>query len=148
MIERSRWVFDTNALVSRLLVPSGIAARAVDVALAHGVLLFSEATLAELAEVLWRPKFDPYLDNAQRRQFFSLLAGVSQMVSTPHQLQACRDPKDDKFLDVALAGEARAIITGDKDLIALHPFHGIPIMTPADFITLLIQPATPTDRAE
>ena len=87
MIERSRWVFDTSALVSRLLVPSGTTARAVDVALAHGVLLFSEATLAELAEVLWRPNFDPYLDNAQRRQFFSLLAGGSR--SERRQVSRC-----------------------------------------------------------
>ncbi len=148
MIERRRWVVDTNTLVSRLLVPSGTAARAVDAALAQGVLLVSEATLAELAEVLWRTKFDPYLNDAQRRQFFSLLAGVSQVVATPHRLQACRDPKDDKFLDVALAGEAHAIITGDKDLRVLHPFHGIPIVTPAEFIalpTLLLAPAERTE---
>jgi putative PIN family toxin of toxin-antitoxin system len=147
MIERRRWVFDTNALVSRLLVPSGTAARAVDVALAQGVLLVSEATLAELTEVLWRPKFDPYLDDAQRRQFFSLLAGVSQVVATPHRIQACRDPKDDKFLDVALAGEAQAIITGDKDLRVLHPFHGIPIMTPAEFIAMPSPVIAPADRS-
>jgi putative PIN family toxin of toxin-antitoxin system len=140
MIERSRWVFDTNTLVSRLLVPSGTAARAVDLALAHGVLLVSEVTLAELAEVLWRPKFDPYLNEAQRRQFFSLLAGIAQDVATPHRIQACRDPKDDKFLDLALAGDAQAIITGDKDLLELHPFHAIPILTPAEFIQRPIPP--------
>lgn len=148
MIERSRWVFDTNTLVSRLLVPSGTAARAVDRALTHGVLLVSEATLAELADVLWRPKFDPYLDNTQRQQFFSLLSGVSQVVATPHRLQACRAPKDDKFLDVALAGDAQAIITGDKDLRVLHPFHGIPIMTPAEFIDTFLQRIPLAERTE
>lgn len=147
MIERRRWVFDTNTLISRLLVPSGTAARAVDMALAQGVMLVSDATLAELAVVLWRPRFDPYLDNTQRQQFFSLLAGVSQVVATPHRLQACRDPKDDKFLDVALAGEAQAIITGAKDLLVLNPFHGIPIMTPAEFIAMPIQTITPADRS-
>jgi len=53
------WVLDTNTLVSRLLVPSGTAAKAVDHALERGTLLVSEATLAELARVLDRSKFDP-----------------------------------------------------------------------------------------
>ena len=57
------------------------------------------------------------------------------MVTIHHHLHACRDPKDDKFLDVALAGGAHALITGDLDLLALHPFHGIPIVTPAEFLT-------------
>ena len=57
----SRWVLDTNTLISRLLVPTGVAGRAVDAALARGVLLVSDETLAELAEVLARPKFEPCL---------------------------------------------------------------------------------------
>jgi len=47
---------------------------------------------------------------------------------------ACRDPRDDKFLDIALAGDAAAIISGDRDLLVLNPWHGIPIVTPAAFI--------------
>ncbi|WP_281050638.1 hypothetical protein [Thauera sp. GDN1] len=47
---------------------------------------------------------------------------------------ACHDPRHDRFLELALAGEAAAIISGDKDLLVLNPWHGIPIMTPAAFI--------------
>lgn len=134
MIDQHNWVVDTNVLVSRLLAPHGVAARAVDKALACGVLLLSDATLSELVEVINRPKFDPYLRPEVRQRFIRLLGGVSRRVHITRTIHACRDPKDDKFLDVALAGGAKAIITGDQDLLALHPFHGIPIQTPATFL--------------
>jgi predicted nucleic acid-binding protein len=47
------------------------------------------------------------------------------------------DPKDDKFLEVAVAGEADVIVSGDEDLLVLHPFAGIPILPPADFLQML-----------
>jgi putative PIN family toxin of toxin-antitoxin system len=134
MTEQSLWVLDTNILISRLLVPGGVAARAVDHALARGILLVSEATLAELAEVLGRPKFDPYASREDRQRFIGLMGGVSRIVYVERKIQACRDPKDDKFLDVALAGGARAIVTGDRDLLALNPFHDVPIISPAEFL--------------
>ena len=134
MTDASLWVFDTNTLVSRLLVPSGTAAFAVDHGLSQGILLVSEATLEELVMVLTRPKFDPYVSHQDRQRFITLLGGVSRIVSILHQVQACRDPKDDKFLDVALNGGAKAIITGDQDLLALNPFHGVSIVSPSDFL--------------
>lgn len=132
-----RWVLDTNALISRLLLPTGVAARAVDHALARGVVLVSEETMNELAEVISRPKFDRYLSVADRVQFLRLFGGVARMVNITHRVAACRDPKDDKFLHVALNGEAEAIVTGDRDLLVLHPFHGISILSPADFVVMV-----------
>lgn len=134
MIEQSLWVLDTNVLISRLLVPKGVAGRAVDHALARGILLVSEETLGELVEVLGRPKFDLYVSQEDRRQFVELLGGVARMVPITRRLSACRDPKDDKFLDVVLKGEAKAIITGDRALLELDPFHGVRIVGPADFL--------------
>lgn len=134
MTDQSCWVLDTNTLVSRLLVPDGVAARAVDRALERGVLLVSEATLAELVEVIGRRKFDSYVTNVERRQFIALLGGVSRLVPIHRHVHACRDARDDKFLDVALAGGARAIITGDRDLLELDPFHGVRIVGPAAFL--------------
>lgn len=133
MIDR-RWVLDTNTLVSRLLVPSGVAARAVDHALASGVLLVSKETLAELADVLGRAKFDRYVFLEDRKHFVRVLGGVARVVPIVNRIAACRDPKDDKFLQVAINGEAEAIVTGDGDLLALHPFHGVEILKPADFL--------------
>lgn len=65
-----------------------------------------------------------------------LLSGVSRRIPITQRVQVCRDPKDDKFLDVALCGEAQAIVRGDKDLLVLHPYHGIAIWAPAVFLGL------------
>lgn len=129
-----RWVLDTNTQVSRLLMPGGTAARAVDHALALGVPLVSDDALAELAEVLSRPRFDRYVSLADRQRFVALLGGVARRVAITHRVQACRDPRDDKFLHVALNGEAEAIVSGDNDLLVLDPFHGVRILSPAAFL--------------
>ena len=134
MIKQMRWVSDTNTLVSRLLVPKGSAGQAVDHALARGVMLVSTETLYELVRVLSRPKFDAYLSREDRQHFISLFMGVARIVPVAFHVRACRDPKDDMILDVALNGEADAIITGDDDLRVLNPFHNIPILSPSEFL--------------
>jgi len=128
------WVVDTNVLLSRLLAPRGLAAQAVDKALQTGVLLVSDDTLQELADVLGRPRFDAYLLPHDRQRFFSLLSGVSRRIPITQRMLVCRNPKGDKFLDVALCGQAHAIVTGDRDLLVLHPFHQVPVLSPADFV--------------
>lgn len=134
MNDAQRWVVDTNVLISRLLAPNGVAAKAVDHALEGGILLLSDDTLAELVAVLGRAKFDTYVSRSDRQRFIALLGGVARIVPVIQKICACRDPKDDKFLDVALSGGARAIVSGDQDLLVLHPFHGIDIVTPAAFL--------------
>lgn len=129
-------VVDTNCWISRLLLPGASAAQAVDHALAWGIPLVSEETLAELSNVLSRPKFDRYVSPADRQQFLRLLGGVVRVITITQRIAACRDPDDDRFLDVALNGGAEIILTGDRDLLALHPFHGIRILNPADFLLL------------
>jgi uncharacterized protein len=132
-VAERRWVLDTNTLISRALLPGGTAARAVDRALALGVALVSDETLAELAEVLSRPRFDRYVSLDDRQRFLRLLLGVVRRVPITHRVSACRDPKDDKFLHVALNGNAEAIVTGDRDLLVLDPFHGVRILSPTAF---------------
>ena len=134
MHEPALWVLDNNVLVSRLLAPGGTSARAVDRALLGGLLLVSEETMGELVEVLARPRFDRYVSREDRQQFLRLLGGVSRLIKINQRFQACRDPRDDKFLDVGLGGGAKALITGDLDLLALHPFHKLPILSPAQFL--------------
>lgn len=129
-----RLVIDTNLWVSRLLMPGGTAARAVDHGLSWGVPLVSEATLAELSDVLSRDRFDRYVTRTDRQHFLRLLGGVVRVVPITQRIVACRDPRDDRFLDVALSGEAHLILSGDRDLLELHPFHGIEILSPADFL--------------
>lgn len=134
MKARERLVIDTNALVSRLLVPGSVPGRAVRKAIDEAQLLVSGATLEELAEVLARPKFDLYVTVGERQEFLRLIGRVAEVVPTVMTVRECRDPKDDKFLELALSGEADVIVTGDADLLVLNPFRGIPIMTPIAYL--------------
>ena len=99
--------------------------------------LVSEATLNELADVLARPKFDPYVTLQERQEFIRLLGtdrgNGADCLSAIHE---CRDPKDNKFLEVAVNGEAEMIITGDEDLLVLDPFREIRIVTSAMFLEM------------
>lgn len=134
MKARARVVVDTNVLLSRLLVPGSVPAQAVRRAVDQGQILASEATLEELADVLSRPKFDRYLTVSERQQFLRLFMRIAQWVPILHPVQACRDPRDDKFLALAVNGEAGVIITGDQDLLVLDPFRDVRILEPAAYL--------------
>lgn len=133
---RPRVVVDTNALVSRLLVAGSLPALAVRRAVDMAQLLVSEATMEELADVLSRPKFDRYVSVEDRVRFLQHLARTAEMVSIVSTIRACRDRRDDKFLEVAVNGSAQWIVTGDADLLALHPFGEIRIVSPAAYLDL------------
>jgi putative PIN family toxin of toxin-antitoxin system len=90
--------------------------------------------LLELAEVLGRAKFDPYLTIGERQDFLRMFDRIAERVEVVRTVQACRDPRDDKFLELAVEGEADVIVTGDNDLLTLDPFQGISILTPARFL--------------
>ena len=134
MKARQRIVVDSSALVSRLLLPRSAPGQAVRNAVDEAQLLVSEATLTELADVLSRAKFDAYVTIEDRQEFLRLLGRIAEMVPTTYTVRACRDPGDDKFLELAVNGSADLIVTGDKDLLALDPFRGIPILTPARYL--------------
>ncbi len=131
---RKRVVIDNNALISRLLLPASVPARAVRKAVETAQLLVSEPLLTELADVLSREKFDPYISLGDRQQFLRLLGRVAEVVPITYTIRACRDPKDDMLLELAVNGSADVVVTGDKDLLALNPFRGIPILTPARYL--------------
>lgn len=129
-----RAVFDTNAIVSALLFEQSVPAKAFYAVLGQGVVLLSEATFAELNEVLGRVKFDRYVTRQEREHFLAMLLREATLVETVEEVRSCRDPKDDKFLEVAVNGAASYLVTGDEDLLVLNSFRGIPIVTPAMFL--------------
>ena len=133
-----RCVVDTNVLISALLQPSGRTAEVLSaIRAAGGALLFSDETFAELASRLTRPKFDRYVVSATRQRFLAELAGAAAWVTITGAVQVCRDPDDDKFLETAINGAADCLVSGDADLLALDPFHGLRILTPRTFLELL-----------
>jgi uncharacterized protein len=100
-------------------------------------LVFSDATFAELASRVMRPKFDRYVDRSVRERFLSDLMAVAEWVSVTGALRACRDPDDDRFLETALNSAGDCIVTGDADLLALDPFRRLRILTPRAFLELV-----------
>jgi putative PIN family toxin of toxin-antitoxin system len=134
MPDAPRLVVDTNVLVSRLLFRHSVAAEAVRLAMSRSQLIVSSETLLELEDVLSRPKFNLYLTPADRLQFFHRLRRAAVYIDKVAEVSACRDPKDDKFLALALAGHANMILSGDQDLLVLHPFRGIKILTPRQYL--------------
>ena len=129
-----RCVLDTNVLVSALLSPGSKSRMAVDRAHREGAILLSLGTLTELFEVLSRKQFRGYIDEEDMRRFLAVLTREAQWIDVDVQISACRDPKDDKFLSLAVSGQATHIVTGDADLLTLHPFQGVRIVTPGTFL--------------
>ncbi|MBX3029974.1 MAG: putative toxin-antitoxin system toxin component, PIN family [Chloroflexi bacterium] len=131
---RERVVLDTNVFLSGLFSSTSTPARAVERAVREDRILVSTETLRELAEQLLSPKFDRYVPSERRLALLDRLAPNLEVVEIVQQVRASRDPKDDAFLEVAVNGSADLIVTGDRDLIALHPFRGIDIVRPADYL--------------
>lgn len=133
-MNKKRFVIDTNVIISAVLLKQSIARKAFDQAQAYGTLLISLDTLNELNDVLRREKFNKYLSEDERLRFLSILVRDAARVDVKDTIEECRDPKDNKFLELAVSGKADYIISGDKDLLDLSPFRGIPIVSPRQFL--------------
>ena len=100
-----------------------------------GIIIVSSATWQELETVLFRPKFDRYIAIEEREQFLlDLSETIEFILETSFATDICRDPKDNKYLELAVNGQAGSIITGDQDLLILRPFQSINIVTVNDFL--------------
>ena len=132
-----RVVVDTNIFVAALL--SDATPRRVYEAFLSGAvtLLFSHQTLFELATVLKRPSIRLLTSTQETNRLLSTIQRDAIIVEATERVSACRDPKDDMLLECALAGRADCLVTGDKDLLVLHPFRGLAILRPADFLSRL-----------
>jgi putative PIN family toxin of toxin-antitoxin system len=131
---RERVVLDTNVFISGLLSKTSTPARCVERAVEQGQLIASNATLRELAAKLLSPKFDRYIPRERRESLLLRLAPLVEIVQIIQEFNECRDRDDDKFLDVAVNGRADVLVSGDADLLVLHPFRGIAIVTPTGYL--------------
>ena len=137
-----RVVLDTSTLVSAALRKESIPHQALVHALGSCHVCVSADTLGELERVLRRRKFDRYLDRESRGAFVTLIRRHSRLFSAQDAVKIdvhplCRDPKDNQFLSLALAVEADALVSSDEDLLVLNPWHGVPILTPGEFLARL-----------
>jgi putative PIN family toxin of toxin-antitoxin system len=128
-----RAVIDTSVIVSAVLLPNSIPRRAFDAVRSNGRMLLSEATIVELEEVLRRDKFNKYIPEANRLEFLAAFVREAEVIKVEITVVDCRDPKDNKFLELAIEGNASYVISSDADLLVLHPFRGISIVSPKAF---------------
>lgn len=128
-----RIVIDTGVFISAAIKSQTIPSIAVRRAVQQGVLLKSHSTEAELMDVIDRPYLARLIARTARARLVELMS-LAELVPTSEHIAACRDPKDDKFLELAVSGRADVIVSGDADLLVLNPFRRIPIVTPAAFV--------------
>lgn len=133
-----RLVVDTNVLISASLSPDGAPALLLDrLRGMRAVLVFSEPTMAELGTRLMQVKFDRHVDRDIRLRFLAEIDAVAELVGVSGAPMGCRDRTDDLFLETALAGGCELIVSGDQDLLVLHPWRGIQILSPAESLKTL-----------
>jgi putative PIN family toxin of toxin-antitoxin system len=135
-----RAVIDTNILVRALIKPTGTVGPVL-LRLRRGdyTLLYTQPVLVELVDVLNRPRLRRKyeLSDDDIKTVLALIMLRGEPVTPEQPITVCRDPKDNKFLEAVVAGRADIIVSGDEDLLTLHPFAGIPILRPVAFLQIL-----------
>jgi putative PIN family toxin of toxin-antitoxin system len=127
-------VFDASTLVGASIGRGSVPDRAVRHAFAADRVAASEATMAELLDVLARPRLARFIDPDLRDEVLSLLDTYGVFFVPTERVAECRDAKDDKYLELALAAGADRIVSGDADLLVLHPWRGVRILRPAEYL--------------
>jgi putative PIN family toxin of toxin-antitoxin system len=133
-MNKPRFVFDANVIVSAFLFKNSSPRLALETAKNQGIIILSDTVIDELSNVLSRSKFDRYLAKSIRQELLETLVEASLLVQPSESIDECRDPKDNKYLELAISGHAESLITGDEDLLVLNPFRNIKIITVLEFL--------------
>jgi hypothetical protein len=134
-VSRNSIVLDTNLIVSAFLIPRSVASQALDIALEFFDLACSKQIFTELLDVLKRDKFDRYLSKEERMKLLEVYTQSVIFFDDTLDISDCKDPKDNKFLSLALTCNAKLIVSGDKrDLLVMNPYKGIEIICLRDFL--------------
>jgi putative PIN family toxin of toxin-antitoxin system len=134
-----RAVLDCNVIISSALTSNNIPFKVIRFLEEKHVLLASESTMEEFSKTILKAKFDKYFNPLDTRmEIISRYAGKVEWIKPVHIIRICRDVKDNQYLELALSGNADCIITGDPDLLVLHPFENISIISPKEFLDRFI----------
>ena len=126
--------FDASTIVGAALKADSVPERALLRAEAVDVFALSAAVEAEIAGVLDRPRFARALTPERRARILEVLRGEAAWFEPKVAVADCRDPKDNKYLELALAAGAGTIVSSDEDLLVLHPWRGVRILRPAAYL--------------
>lgn len=131
-----RIVIDNNAFISFLFWQNSVPARAVDLAIERYEVISSEQTIDELRNTIQKEKFSRYGSVEERLSRYEDIRALVKIIPVTECVTDCRHPPDNKFLELAASGGADIILTGDKDLLVLHPWRGVAILSPQQFLTI------------
>ena len=129
---RVKCVVDTNVLISATLI-KGALFRVVEHLIKNNALIFSKETISELSSRITQPKFDKYVSAEDHEAYVNNLILSDDLVIIDNLIQGCRDRDDDKFLETAVKSNAHLIISGGQDILTMHRFEGIDIVTVQEF---------------
>lgn len=130
-------VIDTNLLISAMISPNSIIHEVLEKALENYVIYNSQQTIDEFLEVAKREKFLRFFkDLSKRDSFIDFVIKSTKIIEPTHTVTDCRDPKDNKFLEIALTCQAVYLVSGDKDLLTLNPYQNIKIVTANEFLEI------------
>lgn len=135
-----RLVLDTNVVLAALLFHQGSVSWIRDAWLRSSVRpLVSRETTNELVRVLAYPKFG--LSDDDMEDLLDEYIPWCETVNVPADVivPECRDPHDMAFLRLAITAEAKALVTGDRDLLALADEFDIPIIAPAVLADTMVE---------
>lgn len=130
-------ILDTNIIISAAFSATSTSAQALQFAFKKHSVLASLETYNELTTVLYRKKFDTLISPEDRKLIIDTFSEDVDWVYPKEKITACRDPKDNMLLELAVAGKANFIITGDQDLLELNPFRNTQIVKPAEFLQIV-----------
>jgi putative PIN family toxin of toxin-antitoxin system len=135
-----RAVIDTGVFVSALIRKQGTTGDVLR-SLRDGrfTAIYTTDIVVEIIDVLGRASFRAKynIEPDDITALVNLIRLRGELVTPTRKVTACRDPKDDKFLEAALAVQTDCIVSGDADLLDLTPFQEIPILRPAEFLARL-----------
>ena len=136
---RKRIVFDTSSLIPACLNPDREPAQILRRAILECDVFTSLDTFNELATVIARDKFNVWRPLGQRLMWVRLFRESVILVETITPITACRDPKDNKFLELAISAKADVLVSSDIHLLEMHPFRGVQILQLANFKQQILQ---------
>jgi len=128
-------VLDASVVVSAALKPNSPPERALLAAVTgSNQLVLSRAIEDEYRQVIFRPKFDQYLSVARRQWVLDIVTSTAARFEPTVPVTDCRDPNDNKYLELALASAAEITVSSDNDLLVPNPWRGVRILTPAAYV--------------
>ena len=132
-----RVVADTNVIISMLFWGKSLERFLILVNTRQIILCFSPQTIDELLRVIRYAHIQKQAEKLQvpiEASLDKLLAASSIVYPTEHIKRITADPSDNRFLECAVAAKAEVLVSGDKHLLTLKEFAGIPILAPAQFL--------------